>query len=201
MLFFYVKMKQPTSPEALLAFLSVFGRSLGRLNTASRRWDGAGIGARATRVIGAHFHVLKDSEDGAPAGRVPPEFKGPHHHSEFPPHVSNRAMVRTEQLPAYAAVDSNPSLLGSRLPPSYADTTLTIGTRTVRRPLVSIGQLKSHLRLLGMFTLMKRKVENPDSDPQLAGVIPPLAKALSPNERWVWFLELAVERYVLAGIS
>lgn len=43
---------------------------------------------------------------------------------------------------------------------------------------------------------MKQKVENPDSDPQLAETIPLLAKALPPGNRWVWFLELAVERYV-----
>jgi len=43
---------------------------------------------------------------------------------------------------------------------------------------------------------MKQKVENPDSDPQLTSTIP-LARALPPEERWVWFLELAVERYVL----
>jgi len=107
----------------------------------------------------------------------------------------SQPMARTEDLPAYSATDGGPNPGSS--PPSYDDMTFTIGSRTVTPPLVSIGQLKSHLRLLGMFALMKRKIENPDSDPQLAEAIPLPAKALPPEERWVWFLELAVERYVI----
>lgn len=49
-----------------------------------------------------------------------------------------------------------------------------------------------------MFASMKQKVEDPDSDPQLMQTIPPLAKALSPEKRWKWFLELAMERCVSA---
>ena len=48
-----------------------------------------------------------------------------------------------------------------------------------------------------MFALMKQKVEDPNLDPQLTETMPLLAKALPPEERWMWFLELAVERYVL----
>ena len=109
-------------------------------------------------------------------------------------------MVDTEELPAYAVTDDSPSP-GTGLPPSYDNTTFAIGGRTVSPPLVSIEQLKSHLRLLGMFMLMKQKVEDPDSDPQLADMMPFLAKALSPEERWVWFLELAVDRYVSALVG
>jgi hypothetical protein len=50
-----------------------------------------------------------------------------------------------------------------------------------------------------MFQLMKQKVEDPSLDPQLAETIPLLAKALPPAERWAWFLELAVERYVFVA--
>jgi hypothetical protein len=105
-------------------------------------------------------------------------------------------MAGTEELPTYTETDPGPSP-GPASPPAYEGTTFTIGNRTVSRPLVSIEQLKSHLRLLGMFKLMKHKVENPDSDPQLAEAIPLLAKILSPEERWRWFLELAVERCAL----
>ena len=49
--------------------------------------------------------------------------------------------------------------------------------------------------------LMKQKVEDPDSNPQLTDKIPLIAKALPPEERWVWFLELAVERYILVLIG
>ena len=106
------------------------------------------------------------------------------------------AMAGTEELPAYTVTVDDPSP-GPSLPPSYDNTNFTIGSRTVSRPLVSTEQLKSHLRLLGVFMLMKQKVENPDSDPRLTDKIPLIAKALPPEERWVWFLELAVERYIL----
>jgi len=105
-----------------------------------------------------------------------------------------RAMAGAEELPAYITMVHGPSPTPN-LPPSYNNTSFTIGSWTVSCPLVSIGQLKSHLRLLGIFMLMKQKVENPDSNP--CGTIPPLARAPPPEERWVWFLELAVERYVL----
>ena len=49
-----------------------------------------------------------------------------------------------------------------------------------------------------MFTLMEQKVGDPSLDPQLAEMIPLLAKAPPSAERWVWFLEVAVERHVLA---
>lgn len=47
-----------------------------------------------------------------------------------------------------------------------------------------------------MFAFMKQRIEDPDSDPQFMQTIPPLAKALSPEKRWEWFLELALERCV-----
>ena len=104
-------------------------------------------------------------------------------------------MAGTEDLPGYTVVDPTPSPRQSPLP-SQDETPFTIGNQKVTRPLVSLEQLRSHLRLLGMFASMKQKVEDPDSDPRLVQTIPPLAKALSPEKRWEWFLELAVERCV-----
>ena len=104
-------------------------------------------------------------------------------------------MAGTEDLPRYTVVDHTPSPRQSP-PPSHDDTTPAIGGRKVIRSLVSLEQLRFHLRLLGMFASMKQKVEDPDSDPRLMQAIPPLAKALSPEKRWEWFLELAVERCV-----
>jgi hypothetical protein len=108
----------------------------------------------------------------------------------------DRAMADTEDLPMYTVVDAVPSPRHSPPPPSREDTPFTIGGRGVANPLVSLEQLRSHLRLLGMFASMKQKVEDPDSDPQLMQTVPPLAKALTPEKRWEWFLELAVERCV-----
>lgn len=99
-----------------------------------------------------------------------------------------------EELPPYSEIE--PSLIHEAdLLQSYEKTKFKIGSRRVSSPLVSIDQLKSHLRLLGMFTLVKEKVEALHLDPQFMDTIPPLAKNLSSEERWRWFLELAVERY------
>lgn len=105
-------------------------------------------------------------------------------------------MAGTEQLPVYALLDPVPSPRLTPPPPSHDNAVFKIGTRAVVNPLVPLEQLKSHLRLLGIFASMKQKIEDPDSDPQIAQMIPPLAKALSPEKRWKWFLELAVERCV-----
>lgn len=105
-------------------------------------------------------------------------------------------MADTEELQAHTTVGRAPGLEHSP-PPSYDDTTFTIGTRKIPRPLVSVVQLKSHLRLLGMFALMKQKVEDPSLDSQLTETMPLLAKALSPEEGWVWFLST----WRLRGIS
>jgi hypothetical protein len=108
-------------------------------------------------------------------------------------------MAGAEDLPGYTTVDFVLSPKHSPLPSH--DRSPTIGGQRVTRPLISIQQLKSHLRLLGMFALLKEKVEVPELDPQLVQTIPPLAGALSPGKRWIWFLELAVERYVLVAIG
>lgn len=107
-------------------------------------------------------------------------------------------MAGTEQLPVYTVVDEFIPSPRHSPAPSRDEPTFTIGSRRVTRPLVSLEQLRSHLRLLRMFAIMRQKVEDPDSDPQFAQMIPPLAKALSPDKRWEWFLELAVERCVLS---
>ena len=55
--------------------------------------------------------------------------------------------------------------------------------------------IKAHLRLLRAFQALKWRVENPDSYPEVASRIPPRARSLNANDRWIWFLQLAVERY------
>jgi hypothetical protein len=80
-------------------------------------------------------------------------------------------MAGAEVLPAHTAADHGPGPKPS-LPPPYPGTTFTVGGWTVSHPLVSIDQqLKSHLRLFEMFTLVRQKVEDPGSDPQFASVV------------------------------
>lgn len=104
-------------------------------------------------------------------------------------------MSDIDELPEYTVLDSGPTLVQD-LPLPDDDKTFTIGGRSILRPLVSVEQLRSHLRLLAMFASMKQKVDDPDSDPRVAERIPPLAMALPPEKRWIWFLELAVDRCV-----
>jgi len=54
--------------------------------------------------------------------------------------------------------------------------------------------IKAHLRLLRSFQALKWRVQDPDSYPEVASRIPPRARSLNANDRWVWFLQLAVER-------
>lgn len=69
-------------------------------------------------------------------------------------------------------------------------------TAKVARQLVTLEDIKTHLRLLRAFRLFKEKVEDPYSDPRVAGIVPPVGRAIGVNGRWLWFLEMAVERCV-----
>jgi len=77
-------------------------------------------------------------------------------------------------------------------PPEYiAQSQFHVGKAVTLVPFVTPSQLKIHLRLLRAFRELKLKVqENLD----IASAFPPLAGALDPEARWVWFLELALER-------
>lgn len=80
-------------------------------------------------------------------------------------------------------------------PPEYiSQSQFHVGKAVTLVPFVTPSQLKVHLGLLRAFRELKLKVqENPD----VPNVFPPLAGALDPEARWVWFLELALERYVI----
>ena len=54
--------------------------------------------------------------------------------------------------------------------------------------------IKAHLRLLRAIQALKWRVQDPDSYPEVASRIPPRARSLKADDRWVWFLQLAVER-------
>ena len=80
-------------------------------------------------------------------------------------------------------------------PPEYiSQSQFRVGKSVTTVPFVTPSQLRIHLGLLGAFRELKLKVqENPDID----NAFPPLAGALDPEARWVWFLELALERYAV----
>ena len=80
-------------------------------------------------------------------------------------------------------------------PPEYTpQSQFRVGKAVTLVPFVTPSQLKIHLGLLRAFRELKLKVQqNPDA----ANTFPPLAGALDPEARWVWFLELALERYAV----
>jgi hypothetical protein len=84
-------------------------------------------------------------------------------------------------------------------PPEYiSQSQFHVGKAVTSVPFVTPSQLKVHLGLLRAFRELKLKVqENPD----IANAFPPLAEALDPEARWVWFLELALERYAIHSHS
>lgn len=66
---------------------------------------------------------------------------------------------------------------------------------TLDTPLVRTDQVKTHLCLLRAFKDLRTLVEGvPATSPQR--MWPELARELSPSERWRWFVEIAVDRYV-----
>lgn len=82
------------------------------------------------------------------------------------------------------------------LPPSYLDlTAFSIGTKKLKSPLVTIEQIRSHLRLLRAFKLFQDRVEDPYSYSEVADVVPPIGRSIGVKGRWLWFLEMAVERW------
>ena len=83
--------------------------------------------------------------------------------------------------------------------PEYApQSQFLVGKRTTPAPLLTPSQIQVHLGLLRAFRELKLKVQE-SSD--VANSFPPLAGALDPEARWVWFLELALERCVKSSFA
>jgi hypothetical protein len=115
------------------------------------------------------------------------EFHGTDSHSEYLPEYDDHFVPPTTPITPSAVAE---------FPPAYAlQSNFSIGTRVTPAPLVSASQLKAHLKLLRAFKSLRVRVE------QSPGDFAPDAAALTPEKRWTWFLELAVERYVTIWLS
>lgn len=80
-------------------------------------------------------------------------------------------------------------------PPEYvSQSQFHVGTSVTPVPFVTPSKLKIHLGLLRAFRELKLQVQD---NADIANTFPPLAGALDAEARWVWFLELALERYVI----
>ena len=80
--------------------------------------------------------------------------------------------------------------------PSIEDDLSATSSITSAYPGISLTSehIKAHLRLLRAIQGLKWRVQNPESYPEVASKIPPGARSLKQKDRWVWFLQLAVER-------
>ncbi|KAI0791997.1 hypothetical protein C8Q75DRAFT_805043 [Abortiporus biennis] len=79
------------------------------------------------------------------------------------------------------------------LPPTYiAPSSYQIGLNILPKPLVSTEELKAHLALLRAFKLLRETVKERTAF-ELG--LPPAAHALEKDQRWAWFVGLAVERF------
>ena len=74
----------------------------------------------------------------------------------------------------------------SRVPIKYR-----IGGALLESPLVSIRRVKAHLTLLRAFKSLKTNIQERTSEDLR---LPPIVSELSKEQRWAWFVALAVER-------
>ena len=82
-------------------------------------------------------------------------------------------------------------------PPYYLEQIrFPVGGTVPRDPFVTVSQLKTHLGLLRAFRVLKDRVTDLETRQEVRNKLPPSAQELGPQERWTWFLELALERSV-----
>ena len=104
-----------------------------------------------------------------------------------PPPYSESESKPPPHCPSYYAEQPFASSSHTRDTPS----TFRVGLRDLRDPLVQIKHLKLHLHFLGALHDLKRRVESASE-----GSLPPLTSELDGEQRWSWFVNLAVERQV-----
>ena len=84
-------------------------------------------------------------------------------------------------------------------PPEYTpQSQFRVGKATTTAPFVTPSQIRTHLGLLRVFTELELKIKAPPAEDN---AFPLLAGKLDSDSRWVWFLELALERYAVHRLS
>ena len=78
---------------------------------------------------------------------------------------------------------------------------LPVGGKVPKESFVTVPQLKTHLGLLRAFGELKDQVVDLEANHDVCDKLPPIAQELEPQERWTWFLELALERSSLLNLS
>jgi len=86
----------------------------------------------------------------------------------------------------------SPPILGSGSPPQP---TYMIGPRKPSKPLVSVEQVQDHLQLLDAFHRLRVTVEQGKDNR-----IPGFAVRMDKENRWRWFIHLAIDRCVFSTV-
>ena len=84
-------------------------------------------------------------------------------------------------------------------PPYYLGVSFPVGGKVPNNSFVTAPQLKAHLGLLRAFRELKNRVTDLEANQDVRDKLPSLAQELGPQDRWTWFLELALERCVLCN--
>ena len=104
--------------------------------------------------------------------------------------------------PRYTTREAGPSTSTSAhqsAPPPYypEEVCIPVGGKVPNQSFVTTTQLKVHLGLLRAFRELKNRVTDLEANQDVRNKLPSMAQELGPQDRWTWFLELALERYVL----
>ncbi|KAF9779250.1 hypothetical protein BJ322DRAFT_450903 [Thelephora terrestris] len=140
---------------------------------------------------------VEQPRDPTPRPRVAPKPSASLLRSSRPASVSSPGALNplgpsssSHGLPTYRASAS------AKPPGTNLDlSAFTAITMNIKRQLVTLGDIKTHLRLLRAFKLFKEKVGDPYSDPSVGEIVPPVGRGIGVKGRWLWFLEMAVERF------
>jgi len=115
--------------------------------------------------------------------------------------MNGKLFNKSAAPPRYTSQGAGPSASTSEdrsAPPPYhlEEVRFPIGGKVPKDSLVTPSQLKTHLGLLRAFRELKTRVTDLEANQDVRNKLPPLARTLEPEERWTWFSELALERWV-----
>lgn len=88
-------------------------------------------------------------------------------------------------------------------PPPYhlEQVRIPVGGKVPKVSFVTASQLKTHLGLLRAFKKLKDRVTDVGDNQGVRDKLPQIAQELWLQERWTWFLELALERSSLHNLT